>query len=437
MMIRLKRALPATLILSLVAFLIPTSVWAQSLSGRVTGSFYAFERSDTVNVTSNHTRGYLTYQFDFGTANLALRAYGQLDNDFSTQLAGDGKARMYNLFLEWKNIARRAEIRLGRQSIFGGVAVGTIDGAQMKLRLGRWLRLKAFGGGLMPAHQQVKLTDDYDQNYMVGGQAVFVPHGDLNIGLSYFNKRQLRPGYEALRADSVGNVFTQFVAPSDRAFELASIDAAWTIKQKTSLYGRGDYDFYGDQLTRAEISARSEVSSRLTLNGSYTFRSPRLPWNSIFAAFNVEDNHEVEGGVYYRYQPALRFYGNLAGIFYSDDQSLRVTVGADLKYGGLNYVRRSGYAGELDGLNASIYYPLHNGQIMPSAQLSWASYKLDANASDRQTLFSAAAGLLARPWNLLTIDGQLQFLHNRYYSNDVRFLLRLQYWIFRKFGASS
>lgn len=437
MMIPLKRGAPAGLIVSLLMLMNSSPTRAQSFSGRLTSSFYAFERSDSTNITSNHARGYLAYQFAFGTENLALKAYGQLDNDFSTQLAGDGKARMYNLYLDWKNIAQRAEIRVGRQSIFGGVAVGTIDGAQVKVRASRWLRLKAFGGGLMPADQQVKLTDDYDQNYMVGGQAVFVPNADLNIGLSYFNKRQLRPGYEAQRADSVGNVFTQFVAPSDRAFELASIDASWTVKQKTSLYGRGDYDFYGDQLTRAEVSARSEISPRLTLNGSYTFRSPRLPWNSIFAAFNVENNHEVEGGVYYRYKPALRFFGNLAGIFYSDDQSLRFTVGADLNYSSFSYVRRSGYAGDLDGLNASIYYPLRQGQIMPSAQISWASYKLESTQSNRETLFSGAAGLLVRPWNILTIDGQLQVLHNRYYSNDVRLLLRVQYWFFRKFGASS
>jgi hypothetical protein len=194
----------------------------------------------------------------------------------------------------------------------------------------------------------------------------------------------------------------------------------------------------GDQFSRAEFSARSEVSSGVVLNGSYTFRSPRLPWNSIFSAFDVKDNHEIEGGIYYRYKPSLRFYGNAAGILYSDDdESLRFTLGAECNYGALSLVNRSGYAGSLNGVNASLYYPLQQGKILPSAQLSWASYKLDANANDRESLFSGAAGLLVRPWNVLTLDSQLQYLHNRYYSNDLRFLVRLQYWFFTKVRVSS
>jgi hypothetical protein len=418
----------------LLLMLISPRLPAQTFSGRVTSAFYAFERSDTVNATSTHARGYQSFQFDFGNENLAFHTFGQFDNDFSTRLAGDGKVRMYNFHLEWKNIARRADVKLGRQPVFAGAGVGTIDGAQLKLRAAKWLRLKGFGGSLLPADQRFQVIANRDNNYMVGGQAVIAPNAELNVGLSYFNKHQLRSGYYALRADSIGNVFTLFVEPADRAFEYTSLDASWNVK-RTSFYGRSDYDMLGDQLTRAEFSVRSEVSPNIVLNGSYTFRSPRLPWNSIFSAFDIEDNHEVDGGFYYRYKPSLRFYGNAAGIFYSHDESLRLTVGAECNYGSLSAVHRSGYAGNLNGLNASLYYPTQEGKVLPNAQLSWASYKLAADASDRESLFSGAAGLLIRPWNVLTIDSQLQYLHNRFYSNDARFLVRLQYWFFKKTGA--
>jgi hypothetical protein len=343
---------------------------------------------------------------------------------------------MYNLYLEWKNLGQRVDVQVGRQPVFGGVAVGTIDGAQIKVRPSRRLRLKAFGGGLLPPDQRVQLIDDIDKNYMAGGQAVWTPNADLNVGLSFFDKRQLRPGYEAQRADSVGNVFTQYVEPSDRAFRLGSLDASWFVSAKTSLYARSDYDFHADKFSRGDLSVRAEVSPRLILTGNYIFRTPLLPWNSIFAAFNVEDNHEVEGGFYWQYRPALRFYGNVAGIFYSGDESFRFTAGAEVKYGGLSYVHRGGYAGNLDGVNASFYYPVRSGLFLPSLQLSWATYKLDSNEAERESLYSGGAGLLVRPMKQLTLDGQLQLLHNRYYSNDVRFLFRMQYWFFTKLGAS-
>jgi hypothetical protein len=418
----------------LAAVLAPSLLLAQTFSGRVTSAFYAFERSDSTDLTSTHGRGYQAFQFDYGTENIVFHTFGQLDNDFSTRLAGDGKVRMYNFHLELKNIFKRADLKLGRQPVFAGVATGTVDGAQIKVRAAKWLRLKGFGGGSLPADQRFKLVDDFSKNYMAGGQAVLAPNADWNISLSYFNKRQQRESYFAQRADSIGNVFTLFVEPSNRAFEFASVDASWNVK-RTSFYGRSDYDLLGDQFTRAELSVRSEVSSNVVLNGSYTFRSPRLPWNSIFSAFDVENNQEVEGGIYCRLNRAWRFYGNAAGIFYSSDESLRLTVGSECNYGGLNYVRRSGYAGDLNGVNASVYYPLQQGRILPSAQLSWASYKLETEASERQDLFAGAAGLLVRPWNVLTIDSQLQYLHNRFYSNDTRFIVRLQYWFFAKTGT--
>jgi hypothetical protein len=416
----------------LLIVVLPSLLLSQTFSGRLTTAFYAFERNDTTGATSGHVRGYQSFQFDFGKENIAFRTYGQLDNDLSTRLAGDGKVRMYNFFLDWKNIGKRAELRIGRQPIFAGVATGTVDGVQIKMRLSNRLRLKGFGGGLLPSNQRLKLIDDLDKNYMAGGQINYSPTADATVSLSYFNKLQKRTGYNALRADSIGNVLPQFIEPSNQAFEFASLDASWNLK-KTSFYGRADYDVNDGQLSRAEISIRGEAARSFTLSGSYTFRSPRLPWNSIFAAFDVEDNHEVEAGIYYRYKPSLRFYGNAAGIFYSGDESLRFTLGTECNYGGVNVVHRSGYAGNLNGINASAYYPLRGDKIMPSVQLSWASYKLEADQSDSETLFSGAAGVMLRPWNLLTIDGQLQYLHNRFYSNDMRFLLRLQYWFFTKF----
>lgn len=417
--------------------------YAQSFSGRLTSSFYTFERSDTADASSTHARGYQSFQFDLRNQNLLFRTFGQMDNDFSTRLAGDGKVRMYNLYLQWRDNKKHVEINLGRQPVFSGVAVGTIDGAQVKIKPARWLRIKGFGGGLLPSDQRLKIVDEVSDNYMAGGQALFFPVSELKVGVSYFNKRQTRASYQALRADSVGNVFTQLIEPENQAFQFASLDAAWA-KDETSLYARTDYDLHGDQLTRAEFSARTNVSPKFTVNAGYTFRSPRLPRNSIFWLFNIEDNHEVEGGIYYRRNPNFGIYGNVAGIFYkqqpavrtaTDDNksnSLRLTAGFDFAYGGLNYVRRAGYAGNLDGLNGSFYFPLNNGKIMPSVQLSWASIKLDSNADERESLLSSAVGLLARPHKFVTIDGQVQFLRNRYYSGDARFMLRVQYWFFTR-----
>lgn len=414
---------------------LPLFAQAQSLSGRLTSSFYALERSDTTNVNDLQARGYQGFMVDFRARNLLIRSYGQVDGDFKNPLVDDAKVRLYNLYLEWRNIGNLVNLRLGRQPIFGGAAVGTIDGGQIDIRATRWLRLKGFGGGLLPASQEIKLIDDLDKNFLAGGQVILQPGFNFDASVSYYKKNQTRPGFNTLRADSVGTVSTQFMQPGAEAFQFAALDVSWRPASGTFIYGRGDYDFYSEELSRAELSVRSELGSALTLNGAYTFRTPNMPWNSIFSVFDIQDNHEVEAGLYYRTGATIALYANAAGIFYDGDESARFTFGTNFPHGGLNYVMRRGYAGELDGVNASFYHGFARGLLTPSLQLSWASYSL-TDGGERQDLFSGAAGMLVRPHRSFSVDGQLQLLHNRFYSNDVRFLLRLQYWFFTLFSQT-
>lgn len=316
--------------------------------------------------------------------------------------------------------------------MFAGAASGTIDGARVDVRPAPWVRLRGFAGGLPPAEHELALTDELDHNWMIGGQLAVRPGADSRIALAYVAKRRQRPGFDALRADSLGNVFTQFVEPDDRELEIASLDAAWTVAH-TTLRGRGDYDHLGQRLTRAELTARADVGPRWTLDGGYTYRSPRLPWSSIFSVFNVDENHEIEGGAGFRLLPDLRLHGNGAVILYTGEDSWRATVGVDTRLGGASWVRRGGYAGELDGLNVFVQHALSD-RITPLAQLSWARYRTDGDGGDRETVFSGAAGVTVRPRPDLSADGQVQFLRNPRYENDVRFLLRLQYRFFGRAG---
>ncbi len=419
-----------------IGWMLPSLLMAQSFSGRITTSFFTYERSDTVGESTRQARGYQGFQIDFRNRSLLFRAFGQLDHDFASPLASDPRIRMYNFYLQWRNIARRAELKLGRQPVFSGVAVGTIDGAQIKIRLGRLFRIKAFAGTLMPASQRLEIISDAKNNYLAGGQLRIRPSATLNFSLSYFNKQQTRPGYNTLRADSIGNVFTQFIEPATRAFQMAAFDGSWQIRPGTSLYGRTDIDMYGLRITRGELSLQTRLSDRLSLNAAYTYRSPRLPWNSIFSVFNTEKNHEIEAGFYYRVRPQFQLQGNGALILYIDDRSLRLSVGANTAWGSFNYVHRSGYAGDLNGLNAYLYRAYWQNRLLPNVQFSWASYRL-ASDQARTRLLSAAIGVLYRPVHRWSLDSQLQILHNKYYDLDTRLLLRFQYWFFNQLSSSS
>jgi len=419
------------LVLGLSVLLSPSPAEAQGLSGNLSSSVYVYERSDTIGVETNHARTYQTFQLSLNDKTVAIHTYGQFDTDLSTQLAGDGKFRMFQLYADWKPRGRGLGVRVGRQPVFTGGSLGSVDGIQIRVEPATVLRLRAFGGGLPPPDQKLEVVDEIRHNYALGGAIVVLPRPDVSATLSYVRRRQERPGYLATRADTLGNLFTQTIEPNDRVSDFASLDASWTPKTTIRMYGRSDLDLYDLRIRRVDASLRSDVSPRTSLHAGYVFRSPRLPWNSIFAVFDAREHHEVEAGASRRLNRLLRATAEAAGIFGEDDASFRATLGLATATAGLSYVHRGGDAGALDGVNASLVHPLRGGRITPTLQLSWASVELDAGSGDRESLFSGAGGVTVEPCRGLTLDTQVQVLRNPVYSDDVRFLARLQYRFFK------
>ncbi|KAA3612305.1 MAG: hypothetical protein DWQ05_20115 [Calditrichaeota bacterium] len=405
---------------------------AQTFSGRVTSSFYAYERADSIDVSSTHARGYQGFQFDYRTKNLLLRTFGQVNSDFNTTIDGDGVLRMYNLYLQWSNIAKRVDLKLGRQPVFGGINSGTFDGFQVKVKATKWLKFKAFGGGLLPATQEMKIIDDLDKNFLVGGQISYLPKSDLQVNASYNLKRQNRPGYNTRRSDEFGNVYSTFIEPREQEYQFVSLDGYWTAKKDLTLFTRHDFDLNHENLTRSEFNVNAALNEKISITGTYLFRSPLLPANSIFSVFNVADNSEYEAGINYRLNQRMSVYLNSAAIVYESDESIRSTIGLTHGNNSVQYFLRRGYAGVMDGFNLSSYYPLMGGKLMPNVMISWASYKIDENVDEGINLFSGSFGLAYKPIRSVSVSTQLYLLSNKYYDNDYRFLMRLQYWFFVK-----
>ncbi|KAA3658778.1 MAG: hypothetical protein DWQ10_10405 [Calditrichaeota bacterium] len=414
----------------LVLFIATAS--AQTFSGRVTSSFYAYERADSIDNTSTHARGYQGFQFDYRTKNILLRTFGQVNSDFNTTLDGDGVLRMYSLYLQWRNFANRVDLKLGRQPVFGGISSGTFDGASVQLKAAKWLRFKAFGGGLLPATQEMKLIDDLDKNFLMGGQISYIPNNDLIINASYNLKRQNRLGYNTRRSDEYGNVYTAFIEPREQEYQLVSLDGYWSAKKNLTVFTRHDFDLNHDQLTRSEFNVNAAVNEKISLTGTYLFRSPLLPANSIFSVFNIATNSEVEGGINYRMNQKLSFYVNSAAIMYDADNSLRTTLGVTRGNNSVQYFLRRGYAGIMDGFNLSSWYPMLGGKLLPNLMISWAKYKIDEDVEDSINLFSGSLGVTYKPVRSISVSSQVFLLSNKFYEKDYRFIMRLQYWFFMR-----
>jgi hypothetical protein len=87
-------------------------------------------------------------------------------------------------------------------------------------------------------------------------------------------------------------------------------------------------------------------------------------------------------------------------------------------------------AGEMDGGSLMAYETFLRNRVMANVMLSYANYSI-GTTDTRHDTYSLALGGNYRLGTSLSFDGQLQWLKNKYYDNDVRIFLRGNYWFLK------
>ena len=419
------------------------SLFAQRLQVRLVSSAYAWERQDTVGVSSQHLFGYQTVQLSLAGKDVAFYSYVQGFNDFTGPAKNDPLVRLYNLYVRWSNIANVADLSVGRQAVYAGVGNGTVDGGMATIKLFD-TRLKMVGYyGLLPApRQKAELIGDKKNNFMTGAQLLVSPVEFADLTLSYM-KRNIKPEtYIGLRRDSLFNPYPVEIKPSATAEEYLSADASLEYGGWISGYARYDYDVLQEKMSRVQFFARVKPFESFAvkalqpfgLTAEYVQREPRLQFNSIFTVFAYNTLKEYEVGGEYAITPMWQVFAKYGSVSYGDEDSKRVTVGVNGDHISASVTRNVGYAGELSAASASFGYPLFENKLMPTLMASFAQYKLSESASKLNDALSVGLGLVFRPIPVLSLDAQGQWIQNKIYKNDIRLFVRASYLFSQQLG---
>jgi hypothetical protein len=410
-------------------FLVTSLSFGQRLQLRLVGSAYMWERQDTVGQASQHLFGHQTMQLSLAGENLSFHTYAQGFNDFAGPVKNDPQYRLYNLYVKWSKLFDVADISVGRQSIFGGVGNGTMDGGALTLRSNFFdtnVKLLTYYGALPPARQRAEMTGDQKNNFMMGSQLVLAANDLVQFSLSYMRKNIRPESYSAIRRDSLFNPYIVEITPTAMAEKYLSGDVNVEY-EFVSAYGRYDYDMYLERTSRMQFFTRVKLMESLGLTGEYIYREPRLSFNSIFSVFTFNTLKEYEAGVEYRITPAWQVFGRYGSVNYGDDDSQRFTLGANGRYVSFSMTRDVGYDSELSAASANIGYPFPKYHLTPTFLVSYAKYKLSESASKLDDALSAAVGVVYRPMPVLSLDTQVQWVSNKIYKNDMRLFVRFSY----------
>jgi hypothetical protein len=407
--------------------LLPCLVYPQLINGRLIGSFYTFEKFDTVGVSKKFVRGFQSALFDVSYADFSIHTHFQVAGNLQSKLDEVPDYRFYYLYGTWRNILDAAEFSFGRMPYFAGVGNGTLDGAQLKV----WapenkFKLTLYGGQTTPLEYELKDWKKLKNNFTVGGQLLVNALSNTRIGVSYVNRQRERTGYWATREDSLLNPIQVYVVPAIAREQYLSGDVSYRY-ERYSVYGRYDYDLNFKKTQRGQLGFRVTATDELTLSADYIHREPRVLYQSFFSIFDLKAVDEVELGGDYMINPDLRGFVRGAYVKYSGDKSYRFTVGLAHRFVSLTYRGASGYAGELMNLSLQGLYPLWDNTLVPSVGLAYVSYKYDSY-STRENGFAGTVGASVRPMQQLSFDLQGQFLSNRIVKSDLRLFGKVNFW---------
>jgi hypothetical protein len=407
--------------------IVSSSAFSQIINGRISSSIYMFERFDTVDVSNTHLRTYQMLNLNISKDNVSLRSYMNLENDLSKKLTTDDtRLRFYNLYLEVRDLFDIATVKLGRQPQFNSVVGGVFDGANLELKKGNY-KLSGFYGGNVPAYQKLKLTENWEDDYVIGASFSTTALQNFRFGASYINKNFKVQDYWASRLDEGLNPVQVLIRNNSNQYEFVSGEVSYWQKDIIYIDTRYDYDLNYETFSKIEFSGRYEEIKDLGISVYFNHREPKVRYNSIFSVFDFGNSLEIEVGGDYRFSKNFSVLGKFANVTYEDEKSQRITGGLITSWGSLTYRKNLGYAGEMDAVSAYSARSFFEGLITPSIGIAYTSYKLSKD-SEKNNLMTLLAGLNIRPFKVLSFDLQGQYMDNKIYKNDYRFFFKINYW---------
>ena len=416
----------AALLILLPVLFAPSIVRSQLVNGRFVTSIYAWEQFDTVNVSKSYLRGLQSFIVDVTQSAFSLHTHVQAAATLRKELEEEPDYRLYYLYGQVRGIGNAVDVSFGRLPFYAGVGNGTVDGLRLVARVASDYKFTVYGGANTPFDLTFRNYKPLARNFTVGGQFLVTRVEHLRLGVSYINRSREVDPYWAIRPDSLFNPLSVYIVPENRKEQLAGADASYQFSA-TRVYGRFDYDLNVQESHRAQLSVQTTVSENVALSAEYFMRRPTIPYNSFFSVFPAEAVNEFEGGADLLLWPCLRGFVRGGYVKYTDDDSFRYTVGVAHNNVSVSYQGTSGYAGELGLLTLQGAYGFADNRIVPSAALTYYSYKT-GDSDAKQNAVAASLGATVRPFQVLSIDLQGQWLHNKIVDSDVRFFGKLNYW---------
>ena len=404
-----------------IAFL-PGSASALNLSARLTASLHSWERQDddSTSVAQNTIHQLVSLKIaDVGVKGLSFHAYGRgfihaEDSESRRRLA------LYSTYADWKGIARRLDLRIGRQRVFAGVGRGTFDGAQASLSLPLSVELLAYAGAETPQDRSTRVRS-WDEGHLYGFRAS-VRRWRTTLSLSFANESRPALG---LTAEEAGESEQELTTLARR---LLGGEVRSAYLRRAELYGRVDIDAIAWEPARVQLRGSGKASPGLSVSAELDYRAPAIDANSFLSVFPLKANTEIEGAAAYLMRDRFQLNGSYSVVLFAGDETHRLRLGLSRGRSAFGYYRRSGYGGERDGLTFASGRAI-TPQVSLRGSLNFSTYRLSETSADRDQALSGVLALDYARTDKLAVSVEGHVLENKTYDYDLRLFAKVTWWI--------
>lgn len=266
---------------------------------------------------------------------LSFQGYGRITKDIRNGEPLGG--RLYYLYGDYRDLYDKVDLRFGRQYVSYAAGSALIDGGQIDVKKVGPIAFSVMGG----RNVYFNLTGEgtHSQEYVLGAAAYLTGLKKTDAELSYFMKH-----------DKDGIARSQIGA-----------DVKQYILNNTKIYGNTQYDLLSGSFSELLAGAKYFPSTDLVFTGEWYQSYPTFDSTSIYSVFAVSRYHEGLLRADYTINNIISTNIGYSKQYYEADDATVIEVGCRIRpiehlSVMLNYDRRSGYGGNLDGVITEVAY---------------------------------------------------------------------------------
>jgi len=313
-----------------------SAAWSAEIHGRSSTQFLWFN-----NVFTEKKQAEFGEYLNLSVTNidkdnkLSFQGYGRFTQDVRN---GEGlNGRLYYLYGDYSNLFDKVDIRLGRQFVNYAAGSALIDGGKVDLKNVGPVGFSVMGGRNVIFDLDGEATRSHD--FAFGAAAYLAGVKSVDAELSYFMKFDK----DGLARDQLG------------------ASAKWYLLNSVKVYGNTRFDLPSETFSEVLAGIKYFPTSDLILTGEWYQSYPTFDSTSIFAVFAVNRYQEGVFRVDYTINDKIAVNAGYSREDFETDSADVFEVGCRIRpieqvLLNLNYDRRKGYGGSLNGGIAELTY---------------------------------------------------------------------------------